>query len=250
MHSSSADPPVHEPPTISTENPSKRKSAGGSDLFHRRQSESQPTGPESKRAKANLITGDSGASRMSKVLGKRPEVVDLTKPRSSFQPQNGPKKIVIKNLRTPSRANLEHYYAKTLEELDDALQAIFARRQPKQPLERLYRGVEDTCRHGKSEELYNRLRRRCETYLNNDLLNSIKAEGGSSNVDMLKSVHKHWVIWEAQSVRFHHPSSTSLAKVEGLLLMFVLSYLDNYSIRIQLPRPVIPPEFQRIATDK
>lgn len=32
--------------------------------------------------------------------------------------------------------------------------------------------------------------------------------------------------------------------------MFVLSYLDNYSICIQLPRPVIPPEFQRIATDK
>lgn len=157
---------------------------------------------------------------MSKVLGKRPQVVDLTRPRSAFQPQNGPKKIVIKNLRTPSRANLENYYAKTLEELDDALQAIFARRQPKQPLERLYRGVEDTCRHGKSEELYNRLRKRCESYLNNDLLNSIKIEGGSSNVDMLKSVHKHWVIWEAQSVRFCHPNLTGLARGEIFLLIF------------------------------
>ncbi|KAK7751479.1 hypothetical protein SLS62_006564 [Diatrype stigma] len=199
MHPSSAGPPVHEPPPYSSENSSKRKSAGVPDIFHRRQSESQPVGPESKRAKATFTTGDSGAARMSKALGKRPEVVDLTKPRSAFQSQNGPKKIVIKNLRTPSRANLEHYYAKTLEELDDALQAIFARRQPKQPLERLYRGVEDTCRHGKSEELYNRLRRRCEAYLSNDLLKSIKLESGPSNVDMLKSVHKHWVIWEAQS---------------------------------------------------
>ncbi len=207
MHSSAAGPPLHEPPS-SLSNPSKRKSAGGSDFFHRRHSESQPTGPESKRAKASLVTGDpAAAARMSKVLGKRPEIVDLTKPRSAFHHhhQNGPKKIVIKNLRTPSRANLENYYARTLEELDDALQAIFSRKQPKQPLERLYRGVEDTCRHGSSEELYNRLRRRCEAYLNGDLLKAIKAEGGSSNVDMLKSVHKHWVIWEAQSVRCLNP---------------------------------------------
>lgn len=184
---------------------------------------------------------------MSKALGKRPEVVDLTKSRSAFQSQNGPKKIVIKNLRTPSRANLEHYYAKTLEELDDALQAIFARRQPKQPLERLYRGVEDTCRHGKSDELYNRLRRRCETYLSSDLLKSIKLESGPSNVDMLKSVHKHWVIWEAQSVCCY-PNSTSPAGAGEFLLTIFDS--DNHSISVQLSRPVFPPEFQRTTADQ
>ncbi|RYP79227.1 hypothetical protein DL771_000205 [Monosporascus sp. 5C6A] len=200
MHPSSESSPVHEPPT-SFANPSKRKSAGGSDLFHRRQSDSQPTVPDSKRARANLLSREpeSGAAMMSKALGKRPEIVDLTKPRSAFQPQNGPRRLVIKNLRVTSRVDLERYYAKTLEELDDALQAIFARRQPKQPLERLYRGVEDTCRHGSSKELYDRLRRSCETYLNTRMLNSIKAEAGSSNVDMLRSVYKHWVIWEAQS---------------------------------------------------
>ena len=135
---------------------------------------------------------------MSKALGKRPEVVDLTKSRSSFHGQNGPKKIIIKNLRAPSRASLDSYYTRTLQDLDDALQAILARQQPKQPFETLYRGVEDTCRNGKSQELYDRLRSRCDEYLSVDLLNSIKAEGGSSNVDMLRSVHKHWLIWEAQ----------------------------------------------------
>ena len=199
MHPSSAGPSAREPSTpTSPAHPSKRKSAGGYDFFHRRQSESQPPGPDSKRAKGSVVGGGTGTARMSKVLGKRPEVVDLTKPRSAFQPQNGPKKIVIKNLRPPSRASLDSYYARTLQELDDALNAILARQQPKQPFETLYRGVEDTCRNGKSEELYNRLRWRCDEYLSVDLLNSIKAEGGSSNVDMLRSVHKHWLIWEAQ----------------------------------------------------
>jgi cullin 4 len=170
----------------SSATPSKRKSAAGAGPFARRPSDSEPKRPRPD---------------MSKAQGKRPELVDLTKPRSAFQPHSGAKKLVIKNLRTTSRAaDLEQYYARTLEELDDALGAIFARRQPKQPFERLYRGVEDTCRNGRSRQLYERLHQRCEKYLNSDLLQSIRSEAGSSNVDMLRSVHKHWVIWDTQSV--------------------------------------------------
>ncbi|KAI1638853.1 Cullin [Biscogniauxia mediterranea] len=137
---------------------------------------------------------------MSKVLGKQPETVNLAKSRPAFQPNHGAKKLVIKNLRTNSRPHeLEAYYKKTQSELVDALEAIFEQRQPRQPLERLYRGVEDICRHGASSELYGILRQRCEAYLNGRLHQSIMAEAGSTNVDMLRSTYKHWVIWIAQS---------------------------------------------------
>jgi cullin-4 len=139
---------------------------------------------------------------MSKALGKRPEIVELAKPtRSAFQPNHGARKLVIKNLRTASRArDLEQYYEKTRNELADALQAIFEQQPPRQPFERLYRGVEDICRHGAARELFDVLRARCESYLNGPLLRSIMVDSGSSNIDMLTAVYKHWVIWNSQSV--------------------------------------------------
>jgi cullin-4 len=164
----------------------------------RRPSESRPTDHEAKRVKGNVVA-------MSKVQGKRPEVVDLTKSRSrsTFQPQHGAKKLVIKNLRTTSRENdlqLEQYYQKTWDDLDGALKAIFARKQPNHPFERLYRGVEDICRRGDSKKLCDFLRQRCEAYLNGDLRNAMRAEAGSTNIEITRNVHKYWVIWNQQSV--------------------------------------------------
>ena len=137
----------------------------------------------------------------AKVQGKRPEIIDLTKRASAFQPHTGAKKFVIKNLRTTSRAqDVEDYYRRTWAELDTALTAIFSSSQPRQPLERLYRGVEDLCRSGQAEKVYDMLRQRCEDHLHGEVLQKIKADGGNSNVDMLRSVYKHWKTWNAQSV--------------------------------------------------
>lgn len=195
MHSPGSSPRDGSSSSFAT--PLKRKPAGATGTHSRQQSESRP---DQKRTKLNS-TSDSVVPRMSKVAGKWPEIVDLTKPTTAFQPHKGAKKLVIKNLRTTSRTNdLEKYYDATRKELLEALQAIFEQKQPRQPLERLYRGVEDLCRHGASRELYETLRERCETYLKNDLQRSIVAEAGSSNIDVLKSTYKHWVIWNAQSV--------------------------------------------------
>ncbi|KAI1655103.1 Cullin-domain-containing protein [Daldinia decipiens] len=194
MHSPGSSPRDGSSSSFAT--PLKRKPAGATGTHSRQQSESRP---DQKRTKLNS-TSDSVVPRMSKVAGKWPEIVDLTKPPTAFQPHKGAKKLVIKNLRTTSRTNdLEKYYDATRKELLEALQAIFEQKQPRQPLERLYRGVEDLCRHGASRELYETLRERCETYLKNDLQRSIVAEAGSSNIDVLKSTYKHWVIWNAQS---------------------------------------------------
>ncbi|KAI1131539.1 ubiquitin ligase subunit CulD [Nemania abortiva] len=188
------DGPTHHSAII----PSKR---GSFDVFSsHRQFGSHPHGPETKRPRASGPSAP-GASIMSKALGKRPAVGNLTKPsRSPFEPNNGAKKLIVTRLRTTPRAdNLEHYYEKRRNELADALAAIFKQQQPQQPLETLYRGVEDICRHGAARELFEALRAQCESYLNGALQRAIMADGGSSNIDMLRAVHKYWVIWNAQS---------------------------------------------------
>ncbi|KXX76455.1 Cullin-4B [Madurella mycetomatis] len=144
------------------------------------------------------------ATTMSaKVQGKRPEVIDLTRQvtppmqhphhhphqqhlkhsshtpslfssRSStpLQPHVGSRKLVVKNLRPPTAprptapAAVDSYYAGVRADLDAALSAIFAGRPTPQPMERLYRGVEDICRKGEAAELTERLRARCEAWLN------------------------------------------------------------------------------------
>ncbi|KAI1743699.1 ubiquitin ligase subunit CulD [Xylaria scruposa] len=187
-------------PTQPAAIPSKRTLPEIEGFVPRRQSDVCTKGSGNKRHKASGL-GAPGASTMSKALGKRPAIVNLTKPvRPAFEPNKGAKKLTVSKLRTTSpRDDLERYYERRRNELADALAAIFKQQQPRQPLETLYRGVEDICRHGAARELYHTLRAECESYLNDSLQQSIIADGGSSNIDMLKAIHKYWVIWNAQS---------------------------------------------------
>jgi cullin 4 len=144
---------------------------------------------------------------MSKVQGKRPgtvDLIDLTAPANPpCNPPKGARKLVIKNLRTSSRASeLEQFYKKIWDDLEAALAAIFAGRQPSKPFETLYRGVEDICRRGKfeSRKLAEFLSKQCDAYLDDSMLRSISAAAGSGNVDILRSVHAHWVKWGDQLV--------------------------------------------------
>ncbi|KAI0390250.1 cullin-4A [Xylariaceae sp. FL0594] len=193
--------PSRDGPTLSPSIPSKRKSSGNGALASRRQSDAQKPGYDLKRPRE---TGPEklNSFTMSKVLGKRPERVGQAIARPVFHSGHGAKKLVIKNLRTTSSAHdLEQYYQNTQRDLIDGLQAIFAQQNPRQPLESLYRGVEDICRHGNARKLYMMLREHCESYLNDRLQKSIIAHAGSSNVDMLQSLHKHWVLWNTQTTK-------------------------------------------------
>ncbi|TRX94779.1 hypothetical protein FHL15_004240 [Xylaria flabelliformis] len=208
----STSPSSPDGPTQSAAIPSKRTLPEIEGFAPRRQSDVCTKGSENKRHKASGL-GALGASTMSKALGKRPAVVNLTKPaRPAFEPNKGAKKLTVSKLRTTSpRDDLERYYERRRNELADALAAIFKQQQPRQPLETLYRGVEDICRHGAARELYDTLRAECDHYLNGPLQRSIMADGGSSNIDMLKAVHKHWAIWNAQSSSSLGPGAKSLA---------------------------------------
>jgi len=183
----------------------------------------------------------------TKSQGKRPEVIDLTTSRSSspahaahnggsgtayttfhnsggvarrtsaFQPHAGARKLVITNFRgpTPSRsADVDEYYTRTWADLDAALTEVFAGRQPRQPLERLYRGVENLCRKGEAERLTEMLQTRFDDHLGKEVLERIRSDGGSGsgdNVAMLRVVLGYWKNWSAQLT----------------LLRSIFSYLDR-----------------------
>ncbi|RXG46459.1 hypothetical protein VDGE_05895 [Verticillium dahliae] len=151
--------------------------------------------PSPKRFKFGADTA-SMTTMSNKTKGKLPEVIDLTR-QSAFRPYSGAKKIVIKNLRPPTQTDkTEQYYDRTRLQLKDALQCIL-RHQPLQlPMERLYRGAEDICRHGQGQELYRTLQELCEAHLKQATLRSIiDRSPGPSNIDMLRSVFLHWQDW-------------------------------------------------------
>ncbi|KAL2075235.1 hypothetical protein VTL71DRAFT_178 [Oculimacula yallundae] len=145
-------------------------------------------------------------------------VVDLTgnKPgnnmHSNFQPSSGAKKLVVKNLRTGSRAkDTEAYYTRTWNELDAALTSVFGGQNTNVALEILYRGVDYICRRNKADELFLHFRSRCKIYLEKEMLPQLERELGTSNVDALRTVHKFWIRWNEQST----------------LLRGIFSYLDR-----------------------
>jgi cullin-4 len=138
----------------------------------------------------------------AKARGKMPEVIDLTKRQSAFQPHSGARKLIIKNLRSPVNhdARIQEYYARTEKELEGALDAIFNSRIPAIPLERLYRGVEDICRKGNADTVYRTLKDKVDSHLKNVILPKIQSAAKMSNLDVLKRTLVEWKTWNSQTV--------------------------------------------------
>jgi cullin 4 len=160
--------------------------------------------PDPKRPRSGDVVSSGGIFSMAtKALGKRPEVIDLTKRQPAFQPHNGARVLVVKNLRaTNGAANAELYYQRTIGELEAALDAIYQDQQPRQPMERLHRGVEDVCRNHQEQQLHAILVKKCELHLENTVAGRIQAEAtGGSDVQGLRVVLRQWKTWCDQSVR-------------------------------------------------
>ncbi|KAK3901669.1 hypothetical protein C8A05DRAFT_34641 [Staphylotrichum tortipilum] len=199
--------------------------------------------PDSKRPRSEHYTPPAPTSTTTptmsaKVQGKRPEVIDLTtnspssaaapthhkpynpnrQPLTVLQPHLGSRKLVIKNFRpspaaavtttsspatTLATSAVDSYYTLIHAELDDALTRIFAGKPPTQPMERLYRGVEDICRKGDAPALDEKLRARCEAWLAHpDMLGGLWAsyEKASRERDpapdaLLREVVGRWRRW-------------------------------------------------------
>ncbi|KAK0623122.1 Cullin family-domain-containing protein [Immersiella caudata] len=232
--SATSTPSTSQPPKRrhdSTTNPVPPSSSSSSAAETKRaRSGTSHTSPHPRPAAANPTPTMS-----AKVQGKRPvsEVIDLAgntqdlnsqpgaassfsntarRPVSVLQTHMGPRKLAIKNLRpaTAARAQgVDEYYNRTREELQNALTAIFLGRPTAQPMERLYRGVEDICRKGEAAELADELKGRCEVYLGGEaVLGGIR---GGSDIAVLRTVLERWERWSEQLLQ----------------IRWVYSYLDR-----------------------
>jgi hypothetical protein len=117
----------------------------------------------------------------------------------AFAPHQGPKKLVVKNLRTAPRSDPEQYFEKVWGQLDVSLAAIFKDERLPHSREELYKGAENVCRQGKAAETYKRLRERCKTFMSEGVRQELKSKAyGSSDTDMLKASVSAWTKWTTQ----------------------------------------------------
>lgn len=146
----------------------------------------------------NFMTPKGGGGRP-----RGPDVIDLTRPTTAFQPLIGAKKIVIKNLRQPNaqrEAQIRAYYDEAERMLEEALTAILAGGEPSVPLERLYRSVEDLCRKGNANKVYTTLRGRMESHVQRVILPRVVKSGEGTNLNMARHLLAEWQSFNQQMV--------------------------------------------------
>lgn len=155
-----------------------------------------------KRPRFAAASAEAMQAMSAKARGKAHDTIDLTRS-SAFQPHNGAKRIVIKNLRQPGaarEAQVREYYAETEKILDDMLTVVLAGGKPPVPLERLYRGVEDHCRNGNAGKIHLVLRDRVDSHVSRVILPRVQRSGEGSNLNMAKQLLAEWHLFNAQIV--------------------------------------------------
>ena len=121
--------------------------------------------------------------------------------RTTFNPHQGPKKLVVKNLRTTPRIDPQQYLEKVWQQENAAMDCIFRSEKEPYSLEELYKGSENVCRQGKAADLYARFRDKVSDHLSTTLRRRIEKESqGASNVETLRTFISAWLTWKKQLV--------------------------------------------------
>lgn len=115
----------------------------------------------------------------------------------------GTRKLKVKNLRPQEKNKAENYFNTTWTALDTALTAIFAQQKIATSMEELYRGVENICRSERSPQLFEKLKTRCDDYVNTTLKAEILKDVGSGTdtMSVARVVEGAWNQWSKQLVR-------------------------------------------------
>jgi hypothetical protein len=120
---------------------------------------------------------------------------------ANFQPHTGVRKLVVKNLRQSRAGDLTEHYKKVQVQVLEAVTAILSDKQPQQPLERLYRDVEDICRNGQAEALYRELWQRCRDYLASSVLEGLqRIDNREDPLAFLEMLLGAWKDWNSKTV--------------------------------------------------
>ncbi|EXJ84545.1 hypothetical protein A1O3_05214 [Capronia epimyces CBS 606.96] len=149
----------------------------------------------SKSVTSNVV--DLTASPSSPESQKRK--ASFANPRTPFNPHQGPRKLVVKNLRTVPRIDPAQYFEQIWVQEDKALDAIFNKEKEAYSLEELYKGAENVCRQGNAPELYNRLGKKCELHLIEHVRDGIRRDEESSpDAEVLRAFVNAWTTWQKQ----------------------------------------------------
>ncbi|KAK5077506.1 hypothetical protein LTR70_009710 [Exophiala xenobiotica] len=144
-------------------------------------------------------------------------VIDLTqskspvsKPMNGIRPfgqlgQGGPKRLVVKNLRTTPKVDPSEYYERKWREQSAALDSLFQGGDVNIMLEELYKATEHICRQGRAAELFGRLKEKCTTHLNEDVRPQlVKACRDQSGTPALQAFVDAWTLWQTQVQTLRH----------------------------------------------
>lgn len=155
----------------------------------------------------------SGESKTLETLGQSSGVATTTTTRmnyqsynvptrqSNFTPHTGPKRLIVKNLRTGSRLNQDAYFDKVWAQLDSALTAIFKGDKPEASLEELYKGAENLCRQGRAAILAKKLQDTCRDHVTGKLRDTLLNRAtDDSNTDTLRAVIETWTTWRSRLI--------------------------------------------------
>lgn len=148
--------------------------------------------PNSRVASETIdLTGSPrGSPVKNKVNGIRPTTIG---------PHTGPKRLVVKGLKTGPKADPDEYYNTVCKRLEASLSAVFAEEKLPYSNEELYRGVEIVCRQGRAAGVYRKLKSQCNwNVLHNINEPLIQLSGNNNAVFVLHSVVEAWSRWNKQ----------------------------------------------------
>lgn len=138
-------------------------------------------------------------------------IIDLTQSKSTMaKPVNGarafgqlgqmgPKRLVVKNLRTTPKVDPVEYFERKWREQSAALDSLFSGGDVKILLEELYKATEHICRQGRAAELFGRLREKCTKHLTDTIQPQLeKACQETSSIQALQAFTNAWNLWQTQ----------------------------------------------------
>ena len=186
--------------------------------------------------------GSNGVIDLTASPEKRKLSVSAAQKPNGFNLHSGPKKLVVKNLRTTPRIDPQQYLDRIWEQEDVSLDAIFRNEKEPYSLEELYRASENVCRQGKAADLYQRLRAKCSDHLMTNVRTRLARSAKlGSNTKVLKAFVDEWKTWKTQlkAIKwiFSYLDQTYLLRSDELSLFAMGNHLfkedvfDEQSIR-------------------
>ncbi|KAI5306450.1 Glycosylphosphatidylinositol (GPI) anchor assembly protein [Ascosphaera pollenicola] len=138
---------------------------------------------------------------------------------NTFTPHTGSRKLVVKNLKTKPRVDPEEYMNRSWVQLDDALTAILSDQKPQLSLEQLYKGAENICRLGKAPKLFQNIKFKIDSYMEDVVLAQLQNKAQSQDdIALLRSISHAWTTWSERLFRSLILTNETLKKraLEGI----------------------------------